>query len=74
MRSGRWTAGADYGEGSADNREWPPQPAWFASSADFGNISRGLAKAGFGDDEVEKIMGRNWLTFFEKAFTPEERH
>lgn len=74
MRSGRWTAGADYGEGSADNKDWPAQPAWFASSADFHNLSLGLAKAGFSDDDVEKIMGRNWLSFFDAAFTPEEEH
>ena len=72
MRSGRWTAGADYGEGSADNKDWPPQPAWFASSADLHNIARGLQKAGFGDEDVHKIMGQNWLRFFGTAFGPEQ--
>ena len=72
MRSGRWTAGADYGEGSADNKDWPPQPAWFASSADLHNIARGLQKAGFGDEDVHKIMGQNWLRFFGAAFGPEQ--
>ncbi len=74
MRSGRWTAGTDYGEGSADNKGWPTQPGWFASSADFHNIARGLEKAGFGDDDVDKIMGQNWLTFFTHAFKPEAHH
>ena len=70
MRSGRWTAGADYGEGSADNRDWPQQPNWFASSADFGNIARGLAAAGFSDAEVRGVMGENWFRFFSASFGP----
>ncbi|NIS88633.1 MAG: membrane dipeptidase [Woeseiaceae bacterium] len=68
MRSGRWTAGADYGEGSADNKDWPRQPEWFASCKDFSNLAQGLKKAGFGDDDVRKVMGLNWLRFFGAAF------
>lgn len=70
MRSGRWTAGTDYGEGSADNQDWPRQPEWFASSRDFPTIADGLKTAGFSDSEVRGIMGENWLAFFEKSFGP----
>ena len=68
MRSGTWTFKPDYGEGSAANADWPRQPDWFTGSEDFGNIAAGLKTAGFNTDEVEKIMGRNWLNFFTNGF------
>lgn len=68
MRSGRWTAGTDYGEGSAGNKDWPRQPDWFANSGDFHNIVTGFRKSGFGEEDISKIMGMNWLAFFERAF------
>ncbi|MGI9237525.1 MAG: membrane dipeptidase [Woeseiaceae bacterium] len=70
MRSGRWTAGTDYGEGSSDNQNWPRQPDWFANSRDFTNIASGLSLAGFSDNEIHGIMGQNWLAFFEQSFGP----
>lgn len=70
MRSGRWTAATDYGEGSAENQDWPRQPEWFANSRDFGNIATGLKSAGFTDTDVEGIMGGNWRNFFEQSFGP----
>jgi membrane dipeptidase len=68
MRSGRWTATADYGEGSADNKEWPQQPNWFANSTHFGNIAAGLSAVGLSDIDVASVMGGNWLRFFEHSF------
>lgn len=70
MRSGRWAAVPDYGEGNASNKNWPKQPAWFSNSGDFKNIAAGLCDTGFSDDEIAKIMGKNWLTFFSKSFAP----
>ncbi|MGI9271972.1 MAG: membrane dipeptidase [Woeseiaceae bacterium] len=69
MRSGRWASAPDYGEGSAQNAEWPKQPDWFSNSGDFGNISSGLLQSGFDQADVDKIMGLNWLNFFEDGFT-----
>jgi microsomal dipeptidase-like Zn-dependent dipeptidase len=68
MRSGTWTFKPDYGEGSAANADWPRQPDWFSSSLDFGNIAGGLKSKGMTDSDVEKVMGRNWLRFFEDGF------
>jgi len=68
MRSGTWTFKPDYGEGSASNADWPRQPDWFASSLDFDNIIRGLSDVGFAAGDIEKIMGLNWLNFFEDGF------
>ena len=65
MREGRWRHAAD---GAAE--PFPPQPDWFRSNLDFANIRRGLGKAGFGPDEVEKIMWRNWLDFMSHSMEP----
>jgi len=72
MRSGTWTFKPDYGEGSAVNADWPRQPDWFASSKDFGNIAAGLAAKGMPQSDIEKVMGRNWLRFFDAGFGPVE--
>lgn len=68
MRSGRWTYTADYGEGSADDQTWPTQPSWFKDSTDIVNIADGLAQQGFKADDINKVMGSNWLRFFERSF------
>jgi microsomal dipeptidase-like Zn-dependent dipeptidase len=28
---------------------------------------------GFSDTDIEKIMGQNWQSFFEKSFVPKDR-
>ncbi len=68
MRNGRWSKAVDYGEGSAGNAGWPRQPEWFGCNQDFGNIAQGLRNCGLEDQEIDKIMGQNWLDFFEKSF------
>ena len=68
MRTGRWTKEIDFGEGSRERPGFPPQPSWFKDNRDLANIAAGLAKAGFNQDDVAKIMGGNWLAFFDKSF------
>lgn len=70
MRNGRWSKTTDYGEGSAAQAGFPQQPDWFANSTHYGNIAQGLRQKGFNQQEVEKIMGLNWLRFFEVSFGP----
>ena len=70
MRNGRWTKVTDYGEGSASNPGFPPQPDWFADSTGLTNIAKGLADVGFSADEVDGLMGGNWLRFFDESFGP----
>ena len=70
MRNGRWSKVTDFGEGSASNAGWPAQPDWFSNSTHFSNIADGLSQAGFSSEDVEKVMGQNWLAFFEKSFSP----
>ncbi|NNG04958.1 MAG: membrane dipeptidase, partial [Inquilinus sp.] len=73
MRVGRWTKTIDYGEGSKDNAGFPPQPDWFRDNRDFPNIAGGLRDTGFSEQEVAKILGENWLTFFEGSFIRKEQ-
>jgi len=70
MRNGTWTREMDYGEGSASNAGFPPQPDWFRDSTGFANILPGLKAVGFSDAEVARIAGGNWLDFFERSFGP----
>ena len=70
MRVGRWTKDIDYGEGSASNPGFPPQPAWFRDNRDFGRLEEGLSRTGMSTSEVEGIIGGNWYRFFEQNFGP----
>ena len=70
MRQGRWTKGEDFGEGSADQPGFPPQPSWFQNNADFPNLEIGLQKVGFSQSEIAGLMGENWLRFYDAGFTP----
>jgi membrane dipeptidase len=70
MRVGRWTKKIDYGEGSASNAGFPPMPDWFNDNRDFGNIEQGLRDVGFSAEDAGKIMGDNWLRFFDENFGP----
>jgi microsomal dipeptidase-like Zn-dependent dipeptidase len=74
MRNGRWTKGTDFGEGSAENPGFPPQPDWFRDNGDFANIARGLADTGLSRAEIAGIMGGNWLRFFADNFGPIARN
>lgn len=71
MRNGRWTRERDYGEGSADNAGFPPQPDWFRDSRGFASLEQGLIDVGFEDADVSRILGTNWLDFFAASFGPE---
>lgn len=71
MRNGRWSKATDYGEGSASNAGWPENLEWFSDSTQYSNIARGLSEVGFSRQDIEKVMGQNWLNFFEKSFAPQ---
>ena len=68
MRVGRWTKKIDYGEGSASAPGFPDMPEWFGGNEDFPNIEAGLREVGFSESDVHKVMGNNWLRFFEENF------
>jgi|GEM_PF-951007 len=68
MRVGRWTKQIDYGEGSKDNAGIPPQPDWFTGNRDVSNIAAGLKATGTSHEDTAKVMGGNWLKFFDDNF------
>lgn len=70
MRNGSWTKEMDYGEGSADNAGWPAPVPWLADNTGFSTVAEGLRTHGFSEEEVAKIMGGNWLRFFDESFGP----
>jgi len=70
MRTGRWTKAVDYGEGSKDDAGFPPMPSWFRNNRDFSNIEAGLRATRLGEEEVDGIMGENWLRFYDRSFGP----
>ena len=68
MRNGRWTKDTDYGEGSAEDSNFPKMPIWFHDNRDFGNIKQGLRDVGMSVGEIDGIMGDNWYRFFLSSF------
>jgi microsomal dipeptidase-like Zn-dependent dipeptidase len=63
MRHGRRTK-----QTVSNDPGFPPQPPWFQRNGDHANIAEGLKTVGFGDVEIAKVMGGNWLRFFETGF------
>lgn len=72
MRNGRWSKQMDYGEGNKNNADWPRPLSWFKDSRDFPNLTQGLKDQGFNDTDIAKIMGKNWLDFFEHSLSPSQ--
>jgi membrane dipeptidase len=70
MRVGRWTKEIDYGEGSASDAGFPPMPTWFQDNRHFAAIADGLRAIGFSTQDTGKIMGDNWLRFYDENFGP----
>ena len=68
MRVGRWSKEVDYGEGSADNAGFPPQPDWFTDNRSFTGLRAGLLGHGFNELEADKLLGGNWMNFFRNSF------
>jgi membrane dipeptidase len=68
MRVGRWSKVINYGEGSAANAGFPPMPSWFSDNRDFGTLRAGLEATSLSADDIDGIMGGNWLRFYEDSF------
>ncbi len=42
-------------------------PQEIRTSADLPRVAEALAAAGYGDEEIERVMGGNWVAFFRGA-------
>ncbi len=71
MRNGNWARVMDYGEGSAEQPDWPAPLEWLRGAADFPNLERGLEARGFAPSEVDALMGGNWRRFLDEALQPQ---
>lgn len=66
----------DWGEGGTRLAEvhlyrdiWPPQSAHegFEDESKFPNVTRGLVSRGYKDDEIQKILGGNWMRLLDEV-------
>ena len=72
MRNGRWTRRERISAKAARTMRAGRKPlAWFGGNRDFGNIVEGLRAKGFSEAEIDKVMGLNWLRFYEQSFGPQ---
>jgi len=46
---------------------WTEWPKWFSRSSDFPNLMAGLRTSGFGANEIDHIMWRNWKNLLSKV-------
>jgi len=61
------TAGIDHVGLGADMYPRTPSPEGMRGAHDYGNITRGLKRRGYSDDEVKKIMGGNFLRVWKRV-------
>jgi membrane dipeptidase len=62
MREGRWIRARE------ETIAFPPQPEWFRSNMDFPALAEGLARAGFGANEIASVLGGAWRNFIAASF------
>lgn len=68
MRKGRWTRTVQYGAGSAAVPGAVAKPDWLKGPENLIDLAGGLRQIGFSEEEVQKIMGGNWLRLYETVF------
>ena len=68
MRDGRWRK-VPPTTSEASKAKFPEPTSWFSSNRDFPGIAQGLRDVGFSEQDVDGIMGGNWLRFFDQSFT-----
>ena len=45
-----------------------PMPYAVSDSAHMGQVTEGLAKRGYRDEDIQKVLGLNWLRYFQKIW------
>ena len=62
MRDGRWR------KVPGPNAQFPAQPDFFRTNADFPALRAALSSRGFAEAELDGILGDNWYRFFAESF------
>ena len=70
MRNGRWIRPTESATSSRDPTGFLAQPPWFRDNRDFKSLRAALRTAGFAANDADRIMGLNWLEFFDRSFGP----
>ncbi len=65
MRNGKWRKTYRKNE---QKSKFPKPTSFFKNNCDLKNIGNGLKSFGMNKEEIEKIMGNNWFSFFNKVF------
>jgi microsomal dipeptidase-like Zn-dependent dipeptidase len=68
MRMGRWTREVDFGAGSATKPGVDAAPVWLDSPRHFPRITTALRAQGFGEVDIEKVTGANWLRLYDSVW------
>lgn len=68
MRKGRWTRSTQYGAGSKAVPGAVAKPDWLPGPERLADLRPALGEVGFSQEEVDKIMGRNWLRLYGAVF------
>jgi membrane dipeptidase len=50
------------------NVRWPPWIEGLDEPERFKNVARGLERRGYRDEDIEKLLGGNWLRYFREIF------
>ena len=60
LRDGRWQP--------SSGATWPEWPDWFTSPRDFPALANSLSDAGLSDNDLDSVMGENWMRLFDQVF------
>ena len=67
MRNGHWRKKPE------PSVKFPKPPTWFKDNSDFLGLAKGLRRSTISDADVDRLVGKNWMSFLEKALVPHER-
>ena len=67
MRNGHWRKKPE------PTVKFPKPPTWFKDNSDFLGLAKGLRRSTISDVDVDRLVGKNWMSFLEKALVPDER-
>jgi microsomal dipeptidase-like Zn-dependent dipeptidase len=65
MRCGKWLKVSEETDNYFKKAIWPKPMSWFKEIGDIHNLIDGMRKYGFKNEEIEKLMGLNWIRYME---------